>query len=288
LQPARNLEVEHATAAARREAAVAQARSELHGYPRQIVARFDALLAAAQTALVLSEDHTYWIDFNGFGWIHRVAAELGRRFAAVGALARASDVFYLDIDEVRAIACEGHARHTTPWHAVAARRRTEIARWAGYDEPLELGTPHAAPPALYSPDARRTGRYTGITPARAQVTDTGAADTAGTLCGQAGAPGTVRARARVILTLADATRLRPGEILVTRTTAPPWTPLFFTAAAVVTDAGGLLSHGAVVAREIGIPAVVGTAHATTRIPDGALIEVDGAAGLVRWDENRNL
>ncbi len=88
-------------------------------------------------------------------------------------------------------------------------------------------------------------------------------------------------RARLILSLNDANRLQPGDILVTTTTAPPWTPLFLTASGLVTDAGGLLSHGAVVAREYHLPAVVGTNRATSVIADGRLIEVDGDRGTVR-------
>jgi phosphohistidine swiveling domain-containing protein len=75
--------------------------------------------------------------------------------------------------------------------------------------------------------------------------------------------------------------LRPGEVLVTLTTGQAWTPLFATAAALVTESGGLLTHAAVVAREYGLPAVVALAHATRLIPDGAVIEVDGGAGVVR-------
>ena len=71
---------------------------------------------------------------------------------------------------------------------------------------------------------------------------------------------------------------RPGDILVAETTSPPWTPLFAVAAAVVTDTGGVLSHCAVVAREYGLPAVVGTGRGTDRITDGMVIEVDGDAG----------
>jgi len=75
--------------------------------------------------------------------------------------------------------------------------------------------------------------------------------------------------------------LRPGDILVAATTGPSWTPLFATVAAVVTDTGGALSHGAIVAREYGIPAVVGTGIATAVIRDGQMLEVDGGAGVVR-------
>jgi pyruvate,water dikinase len=85
----------------------------------------------------------------------------------------------------------------------------------------------------------------------------------------------------VISSIADAGRLQPGDILVAETTAPPWTPLFATVAAVVTDTGGVLSHCAVVAREYGIPAVVGTGAASRVIADGRRIEVDGDAGVVR-------
>ena len=81
--------------------------------------------------------------------------------------------------------------------------------------------------------------------------------------------------------LADAAKLQPGEVLVAETTAPPWTPLFGTACAVVTDTGGILSHCAVVAREYGIPAVVGAVVATNRVRDGQLLEVDGDAGTIR-------
>ncbi len=102
----------------------------------------------------------------------------------------------------------------------------------------------------------------------------------GSISGVAASPGVVRGTARLLLSLDDVDRLAPGEILVTYATAPPWTPLFAVAAAIVTDAGGSLSHCAVVAREYGIPAVVGTRIATRSIPDGAIVTVDGGRGTV--------
>jgi rifampicin phosphotransferase len=85
----------------------------------------------------------------------------------------------------------------------------------------------------------------------------------------------------VIHSLAEAGKLQPGDVLVAVSTEPPWTPLFATASAIVTDSGGVLSHSAVVAREYRIPAVVGTGNATTTFKDGQLLEVDGNAGTVR-------
>ncbi|MER3459605.1 MAG: hypothetical protein C4309_14180, partial [Chloroflexota bacterium] len=101
------------------------------------------------------------------------------------------------------------------------------------------------------------------------------------LYGHPGARGLARGPARVLRSLAEVTRLQPGDILVTETTAPPWTPLFAIVAAIVTDTGGVLSHAAILAREFGIPAVVGTGQATKLIRDGQMLEVDGSAGLVR-------
>jgi pyruvate,water dikinase len=102
--------------------------------------------------------------------------------------------------------------------------------------------------------------------------------------GQAASKGVVRGRARVLRDLGEAERLQPGEILVCATTAPPWTPLFAIAAAVVTDSGGVLSHSAICAREYAIPCVVATQVATEMIRDGSTITVDGTAGVVRLED----
>ena len=87
--------------------------------------------------------------------------------------------------------------------------------------------------------------------------------------------------ARVITEAADFGRLAAGDVLVCATTTPAWTPLFASAAALVTDTGGILSHAAIVAREYGLPAVVGCDVATSAIQDGARVEVDGDSGQVR-------
>jgi rifampicin phosphotransferase len=102
------------------------------------------------------------------------------------------------------------------------------------------------------------------------------------LRGSPASPGIVSGIARVILSPAGA-RLEPGEILVAPSTDPGWTPLFLTAGALVMEMGGMMSHGAVVAREYGIPAVVGVAGATEQITTGQRITVDGAAGTVVLD-----
>ena len=106
----------------------------------------------------------------------------------------------------------------------------------------------------------------------------------GALVGLPVSAGTVEGRARVVLDMADAD-LEPGDILVTAYTDPSWTPLFVTVTGLVTEVGGLMTHGAVIAREYGLPAVVGVEGATRLIRDGQWIRVDGTHGyleLLEW------
>ena len=98
--------------------------------------------------------------------------------------------------------------------------------------------------------------------------------------GVAASPGTVTAPACVLRGVEDFSMMKPGDVLVAAITTPAWTPLFARAAGVVTDVGGPLSHGSIVAREYGIPAVLGTGIATQRIHNGQLITVDGTRGTV--------
>jgi pyruvate,water dikinase len=93
--------------------------------------------------------------------------------------------------------------------------------------------------------------------------------------------GTVEGRARVIADLAEAD-LEPGDILVTAYTDPSWTPAFVSIAGLVTEVGGLMTHGAVIAREYGVPAVVGVEGATRLIRDGQRLRVDGTKGLIEF------
>jgi len=255
--------------AADREQAVADARERLRPYPAAVRAQFDALLAAAQAGAVISEDHNFWIDFYATDLVRQVVLELGRRCADARTLSHPHDVLYLTLDELRAAA---PAPAAADLRAVVVRRRADLQAYAAVPAPPVLGTPPAGPPPD-SPFTRLTAKFWGTSPQ--------APTEPGVLRGAGGSRGALTGPARVVRALADTERLRPGEILVAETTAPPWTPLFAIAAAVVTDTGGILSHSAVVAREYAIPAVVGTGLATATIRDGDLLEVDGDTGIVR-------
>ncbi|MEO3931769.1 PEP/pyruvate-binding domain-containing protein [Micrococcaceae bacterium Sec7.4] len=181
---------------------------------------------------------------------------IGTDLAAAGRITEADDVFFLDLVEVR------DGLSGTALHTVVAQRREAYAQ--------ELGRRHI-PRVLLSdgtePEAVQAG---------AAGTDAG---TPGVLTGAPASAGTVTAAARVILEPQGA-HLEPGEILVAPSTDPGWTPLFLTAGGLVMEMGGPNSHGAVVAREYGIPAVVGVPDATSLIVTGDRITVDGAAGTV--------
>lgn len=250
---------------AEREEAVAKVRERIAGYPQQVREQFDFLYGASQTAVVLTEDHGFWIDFKATYQVRLVLVEAGKRLAAAGALAEADDVFYLGVEEVRAALAE-----TSDLQALVAERKAELERHRALEPPLQLGTDYGPPPD--SPLSRGFGRFFGTPPAPSEEE--------GVLNGHAGSPGKVRGVARIVRTLAEAEKLQRGDILVTVTTAPPWTPLFSTAGAIVTDTGGILSHCAVVAREYRIPAVVGTGTATRVFSDGQILEVDGDSGTV--------
>jgi pyruvate,water dikinase len=103
------------------------------------------------------------------------------------------------------------------------------------------------------------------------------------LRGVSGSPGSYTGTARVVRSLAEASDLDEGDIMVCEMTLPPWVPLFSIAGAVVTDVGGVLSHSAIVAREMDIPAVVGTQVGTVVIKNGQTITVDGTKGVVYLD-----
>jgi phosphohistidine swiveling domain-containing protein len=251
-----------------REAAVAEARERLQGYPAPVVAQFEAMLEAAQIGLLLTEDHGFYIDAYAVSLTRELLSEMGGRLVDEGLLDDREDVLMLTYDDLRVAALDLPA--TDP-RTLVEDRRAQLARHTHVTPPQMLGALPADPPPD-SPLTRMAMKFSGPP---APSTD------ADVVHGAAGSAGRVTGVARVVRSLAEAAALAPGEILVAETTAPPWTPLFAVAAAVVTEAGGILSHSAVVAREYGIPAVVGAPTATTAIRDGDVVEVDGDAGTVR-------
>jgi pyruvate,water dikinase len=244
------------------EQLIAKARRRIADYPEPVRDEFEFLLAAAQAAVVLSEDHNFWIDARSMYYVRRVFLEVGKRLAAAGAIAASEDVFYLAVSELRDTLA---ARPATGRRGLVEQRRAEVDHFRAIMPPEALGTRREQPVALGQ-----------------RVTAEGQPGRGPWLLrGHAGSPGIARGPARVVRSLGEASRLAPGDILVAETLSSSWTPHFAVVAGVVTDTGGILGHAAVVAREYGIPAVLGTDVGTSSIRDGQLIELDGYQGIVR-------
>jgi len=229
------------------EAMVATLLSRVHG-PRRMLAR--ALLRRVR-ALAGAREAPKFHVIRVFARGRAILAPVGDALAAAGRIAAADDIWFLTIPDARRAVAGEDLRD------VVAARRSEYRR--------ELRRRHI-PRVLLSDGTDAEAAFASP-----------AADAA--IRGTPASPGTARGVARVMLTPAGA-RLEPGEVLVAPATDPGWTPLFLTASALVMEMGGMMSHGAVVAREYGIPAVVGVPNATERIVTGQRIIVDGSAGTV--------
>jgi pyruvate,water dikinase len=245
----------HRELAARREALTAQCLTVLGDRP-QLQARFHALLQVAQRYAVIREQQARQLTL-GWPLLRRCALRLGQILHVHGVIDQAEDVFYLTRAEL-----DTH----TPLQELVNQGRGTWERQRRLLAPLTIGRPPRllAKELLGAVDAVRT---TGPAPEDAIV-------------GQPASPGRATGPVRIIHGPGDFDRFQPGEVLVARTTAPAWTPLFARAVAVVTDGGTLAAHASLVAREYGIPAVVATGDATTRLTDGQVVTVDGGAGAI--------
>jgi pyruvate,water dikinase len=236
------------------------------------------MVSAGRAAYLLHEEHHLYLDQQAQALTGLVFLRLGARFVRNGILAGADDVFMLSLDELKEIAAGTFDAEPDPAvQALVLERKADLARSSLLTPPPFVGLSPAGPPPSGSPMERAHLRVFGGPPQHAAAPNQ--------LKGNPGSRGRASGPARVARTLAEAKAIRPGEILVAITTMPAWTPLFGIAAAVVTEAGGALCHGAIVAREYGIPAVVGATGATREIRSGQRITVDGTTGVVTIDQS---
>lgn len=201
---------------------------------------------------------TGYREYPKFGMVRRylvykraLMAE-AERLVDAGVLADPEDLYFLSLPELRDVVAAGRVDRQLLMDRQEAFRSYEAL----------------TPPRVFTSD--------GEVVAGSYRRDDVSPDT---LVGLAVSAGTVEGRARVVLDVADAD-LEPGDILVTAFTDPSWTPLFVAISGLITEVGGLMTHGAVIARELGLPAVVGVEHATRRIRDGQRIRLDGTDGTV--------
>lgn len=252
-------------AAAKREALTAQTLAAVGPLRRWLLRK---LLSWAQKFGPFREQALFYM---GAGWpeLRRRALELGRRLVARGRLEQPDDVFYLTSAELE-----------QTWTATAPRP-PDLVQLATQRRALRQQRMKLHPPGRVPEDVRfRFGPFDVTRFFAMWETQKRNSQQGNELTGFAVSPGRVSGNACVIRSAADFADMLPGSILVCPTTTPAWTPLFAQAAGLVTDIGGVLAHGSIVAREYGIPAVLGTGNITQRIRSGARITVDGNTGRV--------
>jgi len=243
---------------------------------------FQEQLGLARTVFPYVENHNFYVEH----WHHTVfwnkMREFGRLLVKHGFFKEVDDMFYLHRFEVQqaiydligAWGSGGEARGPKYWPPIVAKRKVlfeKLKKWA-------------PPPALGEPPEVVTEPFTimlwGITTDSIQTwlkpKEAGAKE----LKGFAGSPGVVEGPARVITSVEELVNVQPGEILVCPITTPSWAPIFNRIKATVTDIGGMMSHAAIVCREYGLPAVVGTGYGTKTFKNGQMLRVDGSTGVV--------
>jgi phosphohistidine swiveling domain-containing protein len=230
---------------------------------------FRKTLGMAQTMAQVRENALADIGL-GYPVLRQMLCELGRRFVQARAIAQPDDIFWLKVDEVQDVIA--NLPQVQNLREDVAER---VARRKATHEALKRVTP----PPMLPPKKKYMGFDMETWTPAAEDSQSG-----GTLKGVGASAGRVTAPARVLRGPQDFDQMRPGDVLVASTTTPAWTPLFAMASAVVTDIGGPLSHGSIVAREYGIPAVMGTGVATRRVRSGQVVTVDGSAGTVTLPE----
>jgi pyruvate,water dikinase len=225
--------------------------------------RLTEILPAARFGHALKESHVYHIDYPGLLATREVLLSFGRRLLAEGLLRNLDDLWMLRREELAAAL---QTEPEQPLPELAQYRRTELAEGLTRGAAPFLGEPPQS--AERDPLLEKFYGRAGGPAGHRRMKGAGAA------------PGCAEGPARVMHGAPDFSRIQPGDVLVAATTTPAWTPLFPSLAALVTETGGILSHGAIVAREYGIPAVVGATGATDFVPDGARVHVDGTSGTV--------
>ncbi|HEU4920744.1 MAG TPA: PEP-utilizing enzyme [Candidatus Limnocylindrales bacterium] len=215
----------------------------------------------------LTPDHHFYIDQGANAHVRLVLIAIGRKLVDAGRLDRPDDVMFLRYNELRMLIGDAGALDARATVATRRAEREAAARlrprnWVGTVTPSQLAFPYLVnwgyPERFYQEQSADTRQVGGI----------------------AGSPGVVEGIARVVMTIDEFDAVRDGDILVCQMTNPAWVVLFTKIAGLVTDTGGTTSHPAVLSREFGIPAVVGTSVATHRIRTGDRIRVDGTNGRV--------
>ncbi|HEX6299724.1 MAG TPA: PEP/pyruvate-binding domain-containing protein [Acidimicrobiia bacterium] len=260
----------------RRSRAVEEARRLLASLSEPDRERFEQALARAEEAYPALEDRTWWTLSVQAALLRYVAQEIGCRLVDRGQLSDVDDIFFLEASDARSALLDGADRRETA--RVAKGQRA----WAMANPgPYAYGDPPPGEPPfdLLPPPARLVNKAVlwGTTQLFGEPPE---AQDEGVVTGTPASPGRYTGTVRVVMGEDELAKVRAGDVVVCPVTSPAWSVVFPNMGALVTDAGGILSHPAIIAREHGIPAVVGTGNATSLLRDGQIVSVDGTQGAV--------
>jgi len=269
---------------------------KLHAERRQIIAgyrellsseeersAYDQMISLAHRVFPYVEGHKFYCEHWYTNLFFNKIREFGALLATHRFFSDAEDVFHLThyelksaiIDLMTSWSTGSPPRGPAHWPAVVAERRAAIAEWAKHDTPPALGP---MPDVIDDPAIVMLWGITRETLEGWLHADS--AEASNEIRGFAASSGVVEGPARIVKSVEEIARLQQGDILVCQVTNPTWATVFQKIAGAVSDIGGSMSHAAIVAREYGLPAVVGTGTATSRIKDGQRIRVDGGRGVV--------
>ena len=246
-------------------------------------AAYDQMISLAHRVFPYVEGHKFYCEHWYTNLFFNKIRQFGALLSANGFFRDTEDIFHLTHYEVEAAIIDmmtswsngSPPRGPVRWPAIVEERKAAIARWAKHNTPPALGP---VPDVIEDP---AIVMLWGITRENLDAwLSAGEQPDSNEIRGFAASSGVAEGVARVVKTVEEIGRLRQGDILVCQVTNPTWAPIFQKIAAAVSDIGGSMSHAAIVAREFGLPAVVGTGTATQKIKDGQRIRVDGGRGVV--------
>jgi pyruvate,water dikinase len=244
---------------------------------------YDQMITLAHRVFPYVEGHKFYCEHWYTNLFFNKIREFGALLKANGFFSAAEDVFHLThyelelaiVDLMTAWSSGSAPRGPEHWPKIVKERRAAIAEWAKNVTPPALGP---VPDVIDDP---AIVMLWGITRENLDAwLSADSTQSSNEVRGFAASSGVVEGPARVVKSVEEISRLKAGDILVCQITNPTWAPIFQTIVGAVSDIGGSMSHAAIVAREYGMPAVVGTGNATARIKDGQRIRVDGGRGIV--------
>ena len=230
----------------------------------------DDSLEQARNLWPLREDHTYYIDQQSNAFTRLLILKFANSLLKNEVISNPNDIFHLELDEIKQAVSDSSTNLTS----TIEQRKLAFNNFRREAPPRFLGTMYPDPPII---EGELSKFFNPVANTKSDPMQERSV-----LRGTAGSPGIHTGPARVILTPESFDSVKPGDVLVTRTTNPSWAPLFGTIGALVADSGGVLSHGAIVARELSLPAVMGTKLGTSVIKTGDIITVDGNTGTVNF------